>query len=108
MIVFLLLCLLPSYHIAVTNAVNDTSDRERQTMRSVTESLEYFLKPEVLDGDNQYCCQACDKKVFYGGTKKAFVWREKGVLYGGAKGVFMAGKAFFFATFRFWFRFWFG
>lgn len=32
-------------------------------MKSVPESLEYFLKPEVLDGDNQYCCQACDKKV---------------------------------------------
>ncbi|CAN0168629.1 unnamed protein product, partial [Ectocarpus sp. 8 AP-2014] len=34
-----------------------------KTMKSVPESLEYFLKPEVLDGDNQYCCQACDKKV---------------------------------------------
>lgn len=34
-----------------------------QTMKSVTESLEYFLKPEVLDGDNQYCCQSCHKKV---------------------------------------------
>lgn len=32
-------------------------------MKSVTESLEYFLKPEVLDRDNQYCCQACAKKV---------------------------------------------
>lgn len=32
-------------------------------MKSVTESLEYFLKPEVLDGDNQYYCQACAKKV---------------------------------------------
>ena len=35
----------------------------RQTMKSVTESLEYFLKPEVLDGDNQYYCQVCAKKV---------------------------------------------
>lgn len=70
-----------SYDIAVTNdAVHDPSDGERQTMRSVTESLEYFLKPEVLDGDNQYCCQACDKKVF--------LWR--------GKGVFMAGKGRFF------------
>lgn len=34
-----------------------------QKMKSVPESLEYFLKPEILDGDNQYCCQSCDKKV---------------------------------------------
>ncbi|CAM9234193.1 unnamed protein product [Choristocarpus tenellus] len=34
-----------------------------KTMNSVTESLEYFLKPEVLDGDNQYLCQTCNRKV---------------------------------------------
>ncbi|CAM9428117.1 unnamed protein product [Discosporangium mesarthrocarpum] len=32
-------------------------------MNSLTESLEYFLKPEVLDGDNQYLCQNCERKV---------------------------------------------
>lgn len=38
-------------------------DDDAQTLSSVTESLEFFLKPEVLDNDNQYNCQACDKKV---------------------------------------------
>lgn len=32
-------------------------------MNSVTESLESYLKPEKLEGDNQYFCEAADKKL---------------------------------------------
>jgi ubiquitin carboxyl-terminal hydrolase 47 len=31
-------------------------------MSSVEASLDYFLKPETLEGDNQYLCETCGKK----------------------------------------------
>ena len=34
----------------------------KTVMSSVGESLEYFLNPDLLDGDNQYFCEVCQKK----------------------------------------------
>ena len=33
---------------------------------SITEALEFYVKGEMLEGDNAYLCQKCDKKVFAG------------------------------------------
>lgn len=35
----------------------------KEVMSSVLESLDYCLKPETLEGDNQYFCDNCQKKV---------------------------------------------
>src|SRR5690606_12992343 len=32
-------------------------------MHSLDECLQYFLKPEILDGDNKYYCEPFDRKV---------------------------------------------
>lgn len=36
---------------------------ERQALRSVQEALSRFVQPELLEGDNQYLCTKCNKKV---------------------------------------------
>jgi ubiquitin carboxyl-terminal hydrolase 47 len=35
----------------------------KEVLSSVGESLDYCLKPETLEGDNQYFCDKCQKKV---------------------------------------------
>jgi len=36
---------------------------ERNALRSVQEALGRFVQPELLEGDNQYLCTKCNKKV---------------------------------------------
>lgn len=34
-----------------------------ESMKSVTECIEHYLEPEILDGDNQYLCDSVGRKV---------------------------------------------
>lgn len=51
-----------TYLRAISNLVQYTQC-EVKNKKSVDESLQLYIKEEVLEGDNKYLCAQCDKKV---------------------------------------------
>ena len=47
------------------------SQCEVKNKKSLDESLQLYIKEEVLEGDNKYLCAQCDKKV---NAAKRYCW----------------------------------
>ena len=70
--VLLLLCTLPLIHLMISFFLVDRFDKEQEftslqlsvvQSRSLVESLQEFVRGDMLEGDNRYLCGECEEKV---------------------------------------------